>query len=822
MTKSLPLRVRFFIGVLVASIFGTANAFSACNVPAGLTTTSITTTSAKMVWNATVCDSFLIRYNVVGTTNYLYKSIKPGTITSFTATGLYPLTSYNWVIHTYCSGGVSGPYQATPASFTTLAGSVPCVTPNNTLTTSIGPNSAILNWNPSVTADSFLIRYAVHNTTNYIWKMVSGTAHSYSLVSLPPNTQYDWWVRCVCASSPNQAYSSVNSFTTLSSNCGTVDPYFFSSTNITYNSAVVSWQGSPNAVSYNLRYAVRYSNNWTQISTTALSYTISNPALQSSTNYEWQVQVVCGSGSGAWSTSGIFSTTSAVLVLTRGPYLNLSTTSSIYIRWRTNLPSDSRVKYGTAAGGLVYVAGNSTQTTEHIVQVTGLNSNSKYFYSIGSSLTMLQGDTGNYFKTNPIVGSTVPVRIWAIGDFGVGSNGQYQARDAYKNYAGSNNTNVWLWVGDNAYSDGSDIEYSGKVFDKYTYQMKKWVIWPATGNHDLHSASAANQTGPYFDSFTLPKNGEAGGLASGTEAYYSFNYANIHFVCLESTDAPFRAIGGAMVNWLKADLTANTQRWTIVYFHHPPYSKGSHNSDTDVEMVQMRSNIVPLLDSFKVDLVLSGHSHAYERSMLIKGHYGAESTFNPATMAVNSGSGIFPTSYSKSSPSFSGTVYVVCGVSGQLGGTTAGWPHNVMYASSVSNFGSLVIDVVADRLDCKFLTNTSSIYDQFTIQKFGVPRFAAPLADDPAMPAADRLSVFPNPVIGESTIKYYLSQDCTVRMEIIDLTGRVVYSLLNGDQSSGEFTIPLSNTDAKLPAGVYFIRLMAGEEKTLRKIVLSE
>ena len=54
-----------------------------------------------------------------------------------------------------------------------------------------------------------------------------------------------------------------------------------------------------------------------------------------------------------------------------------------------------------------------------------------------------------------------------------------------------------------------------------------------------------------------------------------------------------------MATWLTNDLNANTQRWTIVYFHHPPYSKGSHNSDTETELIEMRQNIMPILEAKK-------------------------------------------------------------------------------------------------------------------------------------------------------------------------------------------------------------------------------
>jgi hypothetical protein len=65
----------------------------------------------------------------------------------------------------------------------------------------------------------------------------------------------------------------------------------------------------------------------------------------------------------------------------------------------------------------------------------------------------------------------------------------------------------------------------------------------------------------------------------------------------------------------------------IAFWHHPPYTKGSHDSDTDNELVEMRQNAVDLLEQYGVDLVLGGHSHSYERSYFINGHYGLANTF---------------------------------------------------------------------------------------------------------------------------------------------------------------------------------------------------
>src|SRR5262249_35663081 len=175
------------------------------------------------------------------------------------------------------------------------------------------------------------------------------------------------------------------------------------------------------------------------------------------------------------------------------------------------------------------------------------------------------------------------------------------------------------------------------------------------GNHDINN---------YFDVFTLPSNGQAGGVASGTEAYYSFDYANVHFICLNSFDVDL-SVGGPMLTWLQSDIASTTQRWIIAYWHHPPYSKGSHDSDIDFELTEMRQNAGPILEAGGVDLVLTGHSHSYERSFLIDGHYGRSDTFTDA-MKVDGGSGldVGTGAYRKPNVSpapHSGTVYAVAG-----------------------------------------------------------------------------------------------------------------------------------------------------------------
>ena len=389
------------------------------------------------------------------------------------------------------------------------------------------------------------------------------------------------------------------------------------------------------------------------------------------------------------------------------------------IKWRTDSVTDSVVRYGSDPGSLTLSESVATSTTEHEVTLTTLSADTKYFYSIGTSTqTLAGGDNSHFFFTSPLAGTTKPTRIWVLGDSGTANANAQAVRDAYSSFTGTIHTDLWLMLGDNAYSDGTAGQYQAAVFDMYPQMLRKSVLWPTLGNHDGHSADSASQTGPYYDIFTLPTGAEAGGVASGTEAYYSFDYGNVHFICLDSYETN-RSTSGAMANWLLADLQTNDQEWIVAFWHHPPYTKGSHDSDTESRLVEMRENFLPTLEQYGVDLVLSGHSHSYERSFLIDGHYDVSSTFL-ASMKKDGGSGQEDGdgAYQKTAvvaSAHEGAVYVVAGISGRPSGGSIN--HPAMFFSLILRLGSLVLDFNDNRLDVRFLDSTGVVQDYFTILK---------------------------------------------------------------------------------------------------------
>lgn len=418
--------------------------------------------------------------------------------------------------------------------------------------------------------------------------------------------------------------------------------------------------------------------------------------------------------------------------LLRGPYLQVVTPTSIVIRWRTDKPSDSVVKIGGSSQSLSQAFTGNAATTEHEVKITGLQPETRYYYSIGTQAAVLQAGDHNFFQTAAVAGKPGKYRFGLLGDCGTNSVIQDDVRARMMEYLGPNYMNAWLLLGDNAYSFGRDAEYQSNFFNRYKDNLlKQYPLFPSPGNHDYDNDNPARQDDhkvPYYDVFTMPTQGEAGGEPSGTEAFYSFDYGNVHFLSLDSYGREDNATRlydtlGRQVQWIKKDLATNKNKdWVVAYWHHPPYSKGSRESDGDPEMTAIRQNFIHILERLGVDLIICGHSHVYERSRLMGGHYGYASTFDPTKHVIDGSSARYDGSenscpYIKNTPQSRGTVYVVAGSGGQLGSPKPDFPHKAMYHSDAQHGGGLMLEVEGNRLDLKWIAADGVIRDKFTMEK---------------------------------------------------------------------------------------------------------
>jgi len=433
----------------------------------------------------------------------------------------------------------------------------------------------------------------------------------------------------------------------------------------------------------------------------------------------------------------------------RGPYLQSGSHDRMTVKWRTDNNSDTILRYGDAPGNLTQTVTITESVTDHTVTLTGLMPATRYYYQIESTNedgpVRAGADDNHYFKTHPAPSARSPARIWVIGDSGTTTTPKMNVYNAYRTRTGSSHTDAWLMLGDNAYEHGTDSEFQGAVFDAYPELLRNTVLWSCQGNHE----SDYGYDTVYTDIHHFPTAGECGGVASTTELYYSFDHGNIHFISLNTSgpdDINDFPRNGGMIDWLEADLKATANDWIVAFMHHGPYTKGSHDSDTELRHVKNRRYITPLLETYGVDLVLAGHSHNYERSMLINGHHSnmttgdsRSSTFVIGTHAVETGNGSTLGSVdalgdfqaSGASGSYekplatgaAGTVYSIVGASGTLGSWDNGSTNTVnpaphpVFIVNLRVMGSMVIQVDGNTLNAQYIDQSDAIRDDFTITK---------------------------------------------------------------------------------------------------------
>ncbi|MEU4219481.1 metallophosphoesterase [Actinoplanes sp. NPDC026623] len=152
-------------------------------------------------------------------------------------------------------------------------------------------------------------------------------------------------------------------------------------------------------------------------------------------------------------------------------------------------------------------------------------------------------------------------------------------------------------LGDNAYPNGSRADFA-RCYEP-TWGKVKDRTRPVLGNHDYRSEGGA----PYFDYF-----GPAAGPRG--KGYYSYDVGAWHVVVLNTNCASVPGgcgPGSAQQRWLSADL-AGAGSCTVAMTHHPQFSSAKIHPPTTQTLPLVR-----VLYDAGVELLLSGHDHAYER-----------------------------------------------------------------------------------------------------------------------------------------------------------------------------------------------------------------
>ncbi|MHA1651589.1 MAG: PKD domain-containing protein [Candidatus Helarchaeota archaeon] len=300
-----------------------------------------------------------------------------------------------------------------------------------------------------------------------------------------------------------------------------------------------------------------------------------------------------------------------------------STSTTITITWQTTAADSGdivlydNVSRGGNPGNYRYNATGYNFTYSgasgyiHVVELANLIPDTTYYFICG-------GDTGGYsnersFRTAP--SGATDIRFVVGGD----SRNQQTEREKISQAMAKFNPAFVLHSGDMV-NDGTiqslwDTWFSDVDSNWISNENMTIPIIPAIGNHEGNSIN-------YYSQFALP----------GNEMWYSYDWGpDIHIIVL-STET---STAGAQKAWLESDLiNHSTYKWKFVMFHQPPFPATRPSGHAGV-----LTDWVPLFDKYHVDIVFSGHDHAYLRTQPI--NWTASQTqaqlYSNGTMYVISG-----------------------------------------------------------------------------------------------------------------------------------------------------------------------------------------
>lgn len=267
-----------------------------CPAPLNPTTTSVGTNSAVLNWTApSGVQFYYVQWRPVTNPPSNYTQVI-AQVPVYTLGNLQCNTAYEWRVQSVCSGSgiiITSPY-AGPLTFTTLScGGTVCPAPTNLSATNITANSAVLSWTGVSLPATYNLRYRTQSTA--AWTTVNGVSSPYQFGNLTCNTTYEWQVQSVCANTTGTTtlspWSASAFFTTLPCSVNCPAPTGLSVTNITSNSAMLSWNAVTGAVSYQVRYRPSSTTTWSYLTSISPAITISG--LICNKAYVWQVRSIC-------------------------------------------------------------------------------------------------------------------------------------------------------------------------------------------------------------------------------------------------------------------------------------------------------------------------------------------------------------------------------------------------------------------------------------------------------------------------------------------------------------------------------------------------
>lgn len=305
-------------------------------------------------------------------------------------------------------------------------------------------------------------------------------------------------------------------------------------------------------------------------------------------------------------------------LMTRIPYLQAQGTNTMTVCWHDVAETGTKVKYGIDSTSLsLAMPGTSEMISDpyrwHTVKLTGLQANTRYFYSVVTA----GGESGIYsFKTLPDQTYSGKLRFVLLSDTHASDTtmaGEVlrAARAKITELYGpdiENHVNGIFHSGDIVVSGDSPGQYTKMYFKPLSALSSNIPTMVVAGNHELES--------PYFYQYLKLDNQSAFPQNPAlNEKIWQLQVGNSLFIGLNTNIID--QYGEVQANWLDSRLNEAEKDASIdfvfVFFHHPPFSELWIVGGTDY----VRDRLLPVMEKYtKVQEIHYGHTHGFERGTI--------------------------------------------------------------------------------------------------------------------------------------------------------------------------------------------------------------
>jgi Zn-dependent metalloprotease len=821
-------------------LFGTPINFTTeCGMPAGLSATSVSGSSAVLAWYAiTGVKSYTLQWkSSIATT---WTRVSNLTTNFFNLTGRTPGTTYMFRVATNCNN-ITSSYSA-PVNFTTT-----CITPTGLYATEVTSTSALLKWNSASGASKYSLLWK--RLSDASWNATKDSSvRSAKLTDLVPATTYVAMVYSKC-SNANSVYSSQVSFTTLCS-----APTGLAATDITSTSARLKWTPIAGISGYTIQWKPSTGGMWTvESNLTDAFYNLNG--LTSNVAYQFQVKSICNGKSSSNYSSAISFTPKCFVPI--GAKATNITSSSAQISWSsvpgakaytvqwkrasdgtwTIVPNISMTSYNLAGltTGVTYqfqvrtdcsattsssfsstvkftpecytpqdlVATNITATSASISwgMVPGAKNYSVQWKKAGGVLSIITGiSTNSYNLTNLTPGTSYSFQVLTGCDNG---NSSYSS---FANFTTVCGTPSGL-IASNITSNNALLSWSAVAgASNYTLQWKQaaatqWTTVRNLSTLSYNLTSAKPGTSYTFQVSTVCHNG-----SSDYSARVSFTTLCPMPVGLTATDATstsatlsWSAVPGSTGYLLQWKPSA-TSVWTTI----------SNTSGTAYNIV----GLIPGTNYMvQVQAACTNNSSGYAPAINFVTACGATSKLGTANItnttallswAALPGAKSYTLQWKQTAASAWTTI-----------SNLANSFYNLTGCKPATSYTFKVLVVCTNNSSSYSPTFTFTTTAPFapTVSKF-IGRIDERLEQ---LEKANDVSIVPNPVTdGKATVSYHLAQEGKLVLKVVDVFGRPLKNVPLGTMAAGDHNYTFHELGS-LASGFYIIVLEQGNKVIARK-----